>query len=167
MFEVIDNPEQIPFWSSAAAGNMPDWKELLKDYVALVDWPGAAFWPELSAAFPDAMVILSIRDAEKWYASAIETIFRDDSSLPEVQAMWRTVTKSRFCDEFQDKTKMMAALETHNQAVKDAIPAERLLIWEVTDGWGPLCQALGVPVPDRPFPRTNTKAEFSIARALT
>ncbi len=160
MFEVIENPEQIPVWAGAAAGDMPDWSELLKDYVALVDWPGASFWPELIAAFPDAVVVLSIRDPEKWYASAIETIFRAESSHPQLQAMWRAVTRSRFCDEFEDKTKMMTAMESHNQAVKAAVPAERLLVWEVTDGWEPLCQVLGVPVPDRPFPRTNTKAEF-------
>ena len=160
MFEVIDNPEQIPRWAGAAAGDMPDWKELLKDYVALVDWPGASFWPELSAAFPEAVVVLSVRDPEKWYASVIETILRSDSSYPELEAMWRAVTRSRFCDEFEDKTKMMAAMESHNQAIKDAIPPRRLLVWEVTEGWEPLCRALGVPVPNRPFPRTNTKTEF-------
>ena len=158
MFEVIENPEQIPSW--AAAGEMPDWNELLKDYVALVDWPGASFWPELSEAFPDAIVLLSVRDAEKWYASAIDTIFRAESDHADLQLMWRAITKSRFCDVFEDKAKMMAAMQAHNDAVKAAIVPGRLLVWQVTDGWEPLCQALDVPVPDRPFPRTNTKSEF-------
>ena len=96
-------------------------------------WSGASFWPELIAAFPDAVVVLSVRDPEKWYASAIETIFRSESGHPELQAMWRAVTRSRFCDEIEHKPKMMAAMESHNQAVKAAIPAERLLVWEVTD----------------------------------
>ena len=48
----------------------------------------------------------------------------------------------------------------HNDAVKSTIPDDRLLVFEVKDGWAPLCEFLGVPVPDEPFPRTNDRSEF-------
>ena len=107
MFEVHQNPEEVPVWTAAANGDMPDWQRFLSDYVALVDWPGASFWPELVEAFPEALVLLSVRDLDEWYDSA-----------------------------------------------------DRLLVWSPGDGWEPICGALGLPVPDRPFPRTNTREEF-------
>ena len=161
MFEVEKNREQIPVWTAAANGHMPDWNEFLKDYVALVDWPGASFWPELSAAFPDALVLLSVREPESWHKSASETIFKDDldddSSFDE---MWGTITRTRFCDDLKDKDKVIGAMLAHNAAVETAIPPERLLRWQAGDGWEPICAALDLPVPDEPFPHTNTKAQF-------
>ncbi len=161
MFEVDENREQIPVWTAAANGTMPDWKRFLSGYVALVDWPGASFWPELTEAFPDALVLLSVREPESWYKSASETIFKDDpeegSSFDE---MWRTIIRTRFCDDLANKDKVIAAMHAHNAAVEAAIPEERLLRWQAGDGWEPICTALGVPVPDTPFPHTNTKKQF-------
>ncbi|HUI26312.1 MAG TPA: sulfotransferase, partial [Candidatus Kryptonia bacterium] len=75
MLEVFGHPDHIAAWHAAADGRMPDWRALLADYAAAVDWPAAAFWPELSAAFPDAVVLLSVRDPQLWWQSASETIF--------------------------------------------------------------------------------------------
>ena len=161
MSETEEHPSQYPVWQAAAEGVMPDWGEFLKDYVALVDWPGAAFWPELSAAFPNALVLLSVRDAESWYESASETILVERSDdLPEWAAMWAAIMNNRFCDEPGDRAKVMAAMEAHNAAVQAAIPPERLLIWKVSDGWEPLCRALDKPVPDKTFPHINTRQQF-------
>src|SRR5690348_10458482 len=74
MVEVFAHPEHVPDWHAAALGNMPDWNALFAGYAAAVDWPASAFWPELSAAFPDALVVLSVRDAQSWWQSAHETI---------------------------------------------------------------------------------------------
>jgi Sulfotransferase domain len=165
MAELFEHHEQIPVWHRAVAGEVPDWHAFLADYAATVDWPAAAFWRELSAAFPDALVLLSVRSAESWYRSARDTIFNplevekvrgEDPWLDMVQALFRT----RFCDRFDDPAAMMAAFDAHNAEVRRTIPAGRLVEWSPPDGWGPLCTALGVAVPNEPFPVTNTTNEF-------
>src|SRR5579884_4290855 len=75
MVEVFQRPEHIPVWAAAAKGEPVDYRRLLDGYVAAVDWPSAAFWPELAAAFPDAVIVLSSRDADGWWRSASRTIF--------------------------------------------------------------------------------------------
>ncbi len=164
MLEIIGDPTQVPGWTDAIDGQEVDWQELLEDYVALVDWPGASFWRELSAANPDALVVLSARDPEAWYRSASNTIFNVFQSPPPGLEEWfgTTVPRmfgERFCDELDNPTAMMDAFERHNADVRAGIPAERLLEWTASDGWEPLCQRLGTKVPDEPFPLTNTTAD--------
>ncbi|MGY8997079.1 MAG: sulfotransferase family protein [Alphaproteobacteria bacterium] len=163
MFEV-KTPEHMAVWEAAAKGIMPDWQTFLADYTALVDWPGASFWPELSEAFPDALVLLSVREGESWYNSAIETIFvEDDEDSGTSEAfdnMWEAIRTHRFPVDVQDRAATIAAMEAHNAAVIAAIPPERLLVWPTGAGWEPICKALDLPVPDIPFPHRNTKKEF-------
>jgi hypothetical protein len=168
MVEMFDNPTQVAGWTDAIEGRPVDWSVLLADYRALVDWPGGSFWPELAAANPDALVLLSVRDADSWYRSASNTIFLAFDNLPPELQPWmdsvRKMLHDRFSDKFDDATAMTDAFERHNAAVRNAVPASRLLEWTVTDGWDPICKRLGVPVPDEPFPVTNTTDEF---RAMT
>ena len=139
----------------------PDWYDFLKDYVALVDWPGGSFWPELSASYPDALVLLSVREGESWYNSAIETIFKDDpEESGKFDRMWRAIVRTRFCNDFGNNDRMIAAMEAHNNAVRAAIPSERLLEYRAGEGWKPLCAALDLPIPEIDYPHTNTKKEF-------
>lgn len=163
MFEV-KTPEHMAGWEAAAKGTMPDWHTFLADYTALVDWPGASFWPELSEAFPDALVLLSVREGESWYNSAIETIFKeeddDDETSEAFESMWEAIRAHRFPVDVHDKAATIAAMEAHNAAVIAAIPPERLLVWPTRSGWEPICEALDLPVPDIPFPHKNTKKEF-------
>jgi hypothetical protein len=165
MYEIMANPHQIPGWMAAIDGQETDWHGLLDGYVAQVDWPGASFWPELVAANPDALVILSVRDdADAWYQSASNTIFQAFERVPPEMTPWfesvATLMAERFCAELTDPAAMKDAYERHNDAVRAAVPAERLLEWTPTDGWEPLCERLGVPVPDEPFPVTNQMDEF-------
>ncbi len=168
MMEMFGNPVQIAGWTDAIEGRPVDWATLLADYRALVDWPGGSFWPELSAANPDALVLLSVRDADAWYRSASSTIFVAFDSLPPELAPWmntfRQLMRDRFCDQLDDETAMIDAFERHNAAVRSAVPAARLLEWTAADGWDPICDRLGLPVPAEPFPLTNTTDEF---RAMT
>lgn len=167
MFEVT-TVEQARGWQAAAEGNPPDWHEFLADYTALVDWPGASFWPELSAAFPDALVLLSVRDSlDQWYDSASTTIFRPGEPPAEPdelwtarRAMWQAIARTRFTPDPTDRDAAIAAAAAHNQAVVDTIEPERLLVYRAGDGWEPLCAALDLPVPDEPYPVTNTREEF-------
>lgn len=165
MFEIIMNPDQVPMWTAAIEqkGEV-DWDDVLDGYVAQVDWPGASFWPELSAAYPDALVILSVRDPDVWYTSASNTIFQAFDVMPEELSPWfmsvAAMMGERFSAELGDRDAMIAAYQRHNDAVRAAIPAERLLEWSPEQGWEPICERLGVPVPDEPFPVTNQTAEF-------
>jgi len=164
MFEIIVDPSQIPLWTDAIEGRPVDWSTEPAGYTALVDWPGASFWPELSAANPDALVLLSVRTPESWYTSASNTIFNMFDAAPPEMRPWiatvRTLMQDRFCAEFDDPTAMMDAFVRHNDAVRSAIPAKRLLEWTPTDGWEPICERLGVDVPDEPFPQTNDTVQW-------
>lgn len=162
MTELFAHPEQIPLWDAAANGRMPDWRALFRDYRAAVDWPSAAYWPEISAAFPDAVILLSTRDPESWWKSASDTIFQAIPNAPHPG--WRdmvlTMMRSRFTDRLDDKAACLAAYDRWYADARARIPKDRLLEWTAKDGWGPICERLGLPVPAEPFPRVNTTEDF-------
>ncbi len=164
MIEVFDNETQITGWTAAFRGAPIDWSVLMADYVAQVDWPGASFWPELTTANADALVLLSVRDADSWYRSASSTIFTAMGQADEELGAWlsavRRMLSERFSGDFFNRDAMIAAYERHNAAVRQGVPADRLLEWTATDGWAPICERLGLPVPDEAFPLTNTTEEF-------
>lgn len=161
MWEVgADAERQIPLWTAAIDGRPVDWHEVMDGFTAQVDWPGASFWPELTAAFPEAVVVLSVRPAEEWYRSASRTIFEAIGLEGEWRATLRKLLTDRFCGRLSDKEAMIEAYERHNDRVRRAVPPDRLLEWAPSDGWLPLCTFLGVAVPDEPFPVTNTTADF-------
>jgi hypothetical protein len=171
MLEMLADPSQIPAWIDAIEGRPVDWSAMLARYRAIVDWPGGSFWPELSAAYPDALVLLSVRDPESWYRSASNTIFLSFDTMPPEAKPWldavRRLLHDRFSDRLDDPTAMMDAFMRHNDAVRAGVPASRLLEWTPGDGWEPICDRLGVPVPDQPFPVTNTMGEFREMRGLS
>ncbi len=162
MMEVFKHPEHIPIWHAAARGQLPDWQSLFADFGAAVDWPAAAFWPELTVAFPGALVLLSVREPQSWWQSASETIFPTIQELAgtEWHAMVTDLFAARFTAALDDRATAIATFERHNARVRSTVPPHRLLEWGTADGWGPLCAALGVPVPSEPFPRTNTREDW-------
>ncbi len=169
MFEVRDNPEQLPYWQAAARGELPDWDRVFADFRACVDWPSARFWREIAAHYPDAKVLLTLRDAEKWFASVHATIypvivswraresghFRDTMEMAE-----EIIVKQTFGGRLDDRDHALAVYRAYEEEVRRTIAPERLLAYDVAQGWEPLCAFLEVPVPDTPFPRTNTSEEF-------
>jgi hypothetical protein len=163
MLEIIGDPTQVPGWTDAIDGRDVAWQELLSGYVAQVDWPGASFWRELSAANPDALVLLSTRDPEAWYRSASNTIFNIFRTPPPGLERWfatvRRMFRERFSDDLANPTAMMEAFERHNAQVRADTPARRLLEWTPSDGWEPICERLGVAVPNEAFPATNSTNE--------
>lgn len=166
MIELFAHPEQVATWHAAARGDMPDWRSFLGGYAATVDWPSAAFWPEIGAAFPDAIILLSVRDPDAWWKSASETIF---PSIQHAEGPWRAMVedmmRTRFTFPVDDRAKCIAAHERWYADARARIPRERLLEWRASDGWAPLCRALGVPEPSDPFPRANTTEDFQAMRA--
>ncbi len=166
MFEVFGHPEHIPTWKAAISGEPADWDSLFEPYVATVDWPACSFWPELTERYPDALVLLSVRDPEAWYESASSTIFRVTADafsgeLADWHAWITQLFAARFTSELEDEDTCIAAFEAHNAAVRAAIPSDRLLEWTAADGWGPICERLALPIPDDDFPRINTREEWA------
>ncbi|MBI1180338.1 MAG: sulfotransferase family protein [Alphaproteobacteria bacterium] len=169
MMEVIQN-DLAGTWYDIACGKAPDWDAVFAGYRATVDWPACNFYRELADQYPDAKVILSLRDPEKWYQSCSNTIFRAmmsdmQAAPPPVQrqmAMARKlIVENTFDGRIDDPAHAMAVYRRHNEAVQATIPAERLLVFEAAQGWEPLCRFLGVPVPDDPYPRVNTTEDFA------
>jgi hypothetical protein len=168
MHDNFDHPERFALWSDAMrrkdAGEPIDWRPLLSGYRAVVDWPGAYFWRELAGAHPAAKVVLTVRDPERWLQSIRATIFpllhhmaeTGGEPLPGDIILDRT-----FAHRTDDGAHSLAVFAAHNQAVQGTIAADRLLVFDVKEGWGPLCAFLGVPVPDgEAFPHLNDTAEF-------
>ncbi len=167
MVEVFKHPEHVPQWHSAAEGNMPNWDTLLNGYAAAVDWPASAFWKELSEAYPDALVLLSVRDPEAWWRSTQNTIFKHihTHSSDEWRAMVDSMFRTRFTTELHDHDACVGEFLRNSEEVRAAIPSSRLLVWQASDGWEPICSALGLPVPSQPFPLTNTTADWEAREA--
>jgi hypothetical protein len=186
MLENFEHPERFTLWREAwrrkRAGEPIDWRPLLEGYRAIVDWPGAHFWRELITAHPDAKVILTVRDPQRWYESTVNTIYRlrssVNASLGERAVMGLlTLTRPRlrqgtevvddiiwrdtFNGRFADREHALLVFTDHIQEVKATVPAERLLVFDVKEGWGPLCEFLGLHVPKgEPFPHANDGASF-------
>jgi hypothetical protein len=164
MIEVFAHPESTPLWIEAAKGR-PDWEAIFAGYHAVVDYPGAQFWRELTAYYPNAKVLHTVRDPDQWFDSTQVTIFspRGPSRRPSSMTEFFNIFLNSFGDHLHDRAFMTDYFRKHTREVVRAIPAERLLVYEVSQGWGPLCEFLGVPVPGEPFPTQNSRAEF-IAR---
>lgn len=164
MIEVFEHPDHSAIWRKAALGEATDWDALFAGYAAAVDWPTAAFWPELMQVYPGARVLLSLRDADDWWASASQTIFPSIESHPHAPPEWKAMIadmfRTRWGAELNDREASIAAFNAHNARVLNTVPKERLLVWRTGEGWEPICRALGVPVPSEPFPRSNTREEF-------
>ena len=164
MVENEEHPERFALWDEAlrqkTADEPIDWRPLLTGFQAIVDWPGAYFWRELTTAHPEAKVVLTVRDPERWVDSISATIFAmSDEQLPEGS---RDIIFTRtFNNRLTDRAFCLAVFARHVQAVRETIAPNRLLVFDVREGWEPLCAFLGVPVPENePFPHVNDTAAF-------
>lgn len=161
--------DHVPLWHQAVRGREPNWDDIYggRGYAATVDWPGASFWRELHRAYPDSLVLLSTRDTDDWFRSADATIIEYTRRMgpdevakwdPEMQAwydMILEVFEKRFTRAPFEEHAAKQAYDRHNAEVRAEVPADRLLEWHPGDGWAPLCERLGVPIPDEPFPHIN------------
>ncbi|MEZ5560256.1 MAG: sulfotransferase [Pseudomonadales bacterium] len=169
MMEVFQHPDHVRIWRDAAAGRPVDWDALFEGYQSSCDWPSCTFWQEQMAHYPDARVILSERDPERWYQSVMSTIYpgslaqraSDDPANQAWAAMaFELVWDGTFHGRIEDKDYAIATYLAHNQKVKDTVPADRLLVYQASEGWQPLCAFLGCEVPATPYPQVNTTEEF-------
>jgi hypothetical protein len=174
MDEVYSHPEHVEVWRAALRGEAGDLGSVMEGYAATVDFPAGAFWRELSLLFPEALVILTVREsAEAWWQSANATIFEKNRQpvspgdpLAISSGMIAEMMSSRFTPDWNNRDSAMAAYERHNDAVRQGVPPGRLLEWKPDNGWEPLCAALGLPVPSTAFPHKNSAREFRGAFGL-
>ncbi|MHC5002061.1 MAG: sulfotransferase family protein [Planctomycetota bacterium] len=169
MSEVLPNPERIALWTtigqqSANGGVDPAlWDEAFAGYDATVDWPSCTHWRALVEHAPESKVILSRRSAESWFDSVHHTILNPDVwralRTTPMGPMLEANIERLFDGRMDDREHMIACFERHCDEVAEGVPADRLLVFEAKDGWGPLCEFLGVPVPEGDFPRVNSKEE--------
>ena len=182
MREVVSRPSHIKLWYDISRGEHPNWNRLFSGFNSAVDFPVCLFYKQLINIFPEAKFILTLRDFDTWYISTANTIYKVPSILPDwfervvypirmfivmqVNLIWVGLFKNNFSD--RDSTKLV--YYEHIESVKKIIPADKLLIYNVIEGWEPLCEFLDVDVPDIPFPKVNDTAEmlrnFAIIKML-
>ena len=169
MTEIMENPDQLRHWKAIFAGADVDWADVFQGYNSQVDWPGASCWEMSLIAFPDAKVIHTERPEEDWWSSFNGTIgkfFRQMDTIelpPTFQEIFTTmkagILPQTFSD-YTDKASAIAAFRANNQRVRDVVPADRLLVFNVAEGWGPLCEFFDVGQPGTAFPHHHVRQEF-------
>lgn len=163
MSEVLGKAGHVDLWLNAANGHA-DWDEIFRGYAATVDFPASNYWRELADEYPDAKVLLSLRDPARWFASTQETIFSPTLQKLQAGTKWGRMAKATINDhlggQMNDRDALIGAFNAHNDSVRAAFDDDRLLVFEAKQGWGPLCSFLGVDEPNEPFPHVNSKEEF-------
>src|SRR5262245_5697603 len=175
MIDLVRDPTPLADWQAAAAGERVDWTEVLAGWRSTVDWPGCTFREEMAETWPDAPVLLSARDPESWYRSCLNGIHdakemamrgeleggSENPPDPAVIAMINDlIWNGTFHGRFLEKDYALEVFERHNEDVRRKVPAERLLVYRIEEGWEPLCSFLGVPVPEGPMPHLNDTKSF-------
>jgi hypothetical protein len=177
MVEVVTKPRQMPLWQEAFASDPVDVRKVFEGYRTTVDFPGCVYWREQMEAWPEAKVVLTVRDPHSWYQSAKRTIFalpepppQSGDPDPDAIAFGRFTFEELLPRIFDvggdrplnemDEDEAVEVFNRHIAEVKATVSAEKLLIFEVSEGWQPLCDFLGVPVPDEEFPHVNESADF-------
>jgi len=181
MIEVLQNKQNtshLDFWRGVAnspAGMQHDWEQVFSRYTAAVDNPACCVWRELMVAYPDAKVLLTVhpRGADVWYDSTMETIYFTETMWQFKVLEFATPFGRKMGDmshkliwershkgTMKDRAAAIAHYNQHIADVKAAVPPERLLVYSVDQGWKPLCDFLGVPVPTSEFPNVNDRAEI-------
>lgn len=184
MVNVLADLDQVELWMAALEGR-PDWQTIFTGFQSTVDWPGGFFYKELMETYPDAVVLLSVRDPQAWAKSAHDTVWsvrHGESLMRLLSSAWGEVDpkwgrflemvdgllwkdRGTFAGSHETLEQLAQRMGEFNEEVKRTVPAERLLVWEPKDGWEPLCAALDVPVPDEPVPHVNDSEEF-VARVI-
>lgn len=167
MIEVIHHPDQAVLWGRAYDEDGIDFEQVFAGYRSCCDSPSCFMYREIAARYPDAKVVLSIRNAESWWNSASATVMASGGApgptVPMLEKIGKYAQRHNrpIVDVVNpDRESEMAAFNRHNEEVMKTISPERLLVFEAKQGWEPLCKFLGVPVPTIPYPRVNTTEEF-------
>ncbi len=169
MMEYLNHPEHGRLWVSALGGEVIDWDDVFAAYESTTDWPACNFWRELADVYPEAKVVLTVRDPERWWNSMDSTLFAayragvlpgSPAAAAELRQMSELLMGTTFEGRVGDREHVLQRFEEHNDRVRHGLPPERLLIYQVSQGWSPLCEFLGVEEPNEPFPHLNEGTNF-------
>ncbi|MBT8305008.1 MAG: sulfotransferase family protein [Bacteroidia bacterium] len=180
MVALFKNPQDVKHWQDAYDGKKVDWESLFEGYSSAVDFPPSLYYKELASFYPDAKVILTVRDPKKWYKSAFSTIFSFNpgtmfklkllfklpfssnarNMIKIIKLNEKSIWQRLFEGKFEDEEYAINRFNTHIEEVKELIPEDKLLIFRPQDGYKPLCEFLDVAVPSEPFPNTNMRQDF-------
>jgi hypothetical protein len=168
MVEILKKPSHMKNWAEIMQSGQANWEALFRGYQAAVDWPVAAYYGDLIDVYPEAKVILTVRDPSSWHRSVMTTFYqarrafvlRITRMIPTLHqflnAMERALWQDIFQNRLEDKAHAIEIFNNHIEEVKQVVPPERLLIFEAKQGWEPLCSFLDVPVPaDKPYPHKH------------
>jgi len=151
-------PTHWELWEQVHSGT-PDWDAIFQGFSATVDFPASTSFEALAHHYPNAKVVHTVRDPQKWFDSTQATIFQpkwiEYLQNSEAGAYMDACIDSYFDNRMHDRDHLIKRFNEHTEAVKAAIPPERLLVFEVAQGWEPLCEFLQLPVPSEPFPHIN------------
>lgn len=170
MMELMKHPDHSELWSQAHKGNPVDWAHLYEGYMATVDWPSCNLWQTLMEQYPQAKVILTVRDPDQWYDSIMATIYKSsrmslDSDDPKKQrsGQWAMdiIWGRLFAGRMDDRAHVISVFNQHNETVRSTVPDDQLLVFEARQGWQPLCDFLEKDVPSEAYPRVNSTEDFS------
>jgi hypothetical protein len=171
MQTVFMHPWQARFWVDTADGKPVDWRKFFKGHQSTVDYPASLFYRPLMEEFPGAKILLSVRDPQRWYDSTLQTIYLS-TKVPAWLNRWfpplgmvfgmhqKVIWDGLFEGLFEDRDFAIEVFNRHTESVKAQVPAEKLLVFDVKEGWGPLCSFLDVPVPEEPFPHLNDRVQI-------
>lgn len=161
-----EEPWLAAAWAANYHRQPTDWQELLADFGASVDWPGAWEWRRFAELWPDAKVLLTLRDAESWYDSVLGSIHAwtapgKVSGPPAVTQLLDRIWNEHFggWHHLFDRDQTIAAYKAHLDGVRRECPPDRLIQWQVADGWSVLCEGLGVAIPHESVPHLNSRTK--------
>jgi hypothetical protein len=179
MEDLLRQPKDVIYWEELKQRGSTDWQKLFGKYRSAVDFPVVACYQSLLEKYPDAKIILTVRNENAWYESASRTIFNTEPGpaqkvkmalqmpfSPRLRKLMRVFRMSgQFWQEhvgknFWEKEAAIAFYRRWNDQIRKEIPRDRLLEYEVKEGWQPLCEFLGVAVPHEDFPKANTREAF-------
>ena len=158
--DLIADPGKLKHWQEIENTGHTDYGRLFDGYQASVDFPGYPYYKLLMKKYPNAKVILTLRDFDGWYESNYNTIWQVEPINDCLEFMRNTYLIKQFNNKFDSREIAEKVFQAHNNEVIEFVPKKRLLVYEVKDGWEPLCSFLDRPIPEETFPHLNKKENF-------
>lgn len=183
MDNLLNNPAMVKYWVELFDTGKTDFDVLFDGFTASTDFPGFFAYKALLKKYPESKFILTTRDLDSWYDSIHKTVFQavtsffaketPTDSMRRVEGVFQLLDRYLFGQffngTFTDKEKTLSIVKAYLQEVKQNIPDGQMLVYEISEGWEPLCDFLDLPVPDLEFPYKNKREDFNtmIAKMLS
>lgn len=169
MVELMRNQHHLPHWQALYNGMDMNLEDIFGNYQASLDWPACRFWEVTARAYPHAYILLTTRDPQKWHESFMATLYpaMTNPNAPESPLLTlarRIVLEDTFHGRADDADYAISVFSKHLDYVQQTAPKDRLIVYDVVEGWPPLCEILGCDIPLEPFPHSNTREDYLASR---